>query len=417
MLDGKTMERIKETVPILATQGERITQRFYQRMFSKNPELLNIFNHRHQRQGLQPRALADAVYAAAAHIDNLEAIMPMVTRIAHKHRSIGVRPEQYPIVGEHLLAAMKEVLGNALSPETLRAWEQAYAVIADVFIRVERELYRQAKEQPGGWEGFRNFVVDRKVKESEVITSFYLKPQDGKAIAAFRPGQYISLKAEIPGEPYTHIRQYSLSDAPGKDYYRISVKREDGKDGNPPGKVSNFLHNHVHEGDILPISAPAGDFTLDTSGTLPVVLISGGVGLTPLVSMLNTLVESGSKRDVTFIHAAINGKVHAMKEYVARLAERLDHVHSYVCYESPTEEDRSLRNYDKEGRIDRKWLESILHTRQADCYLCGPVPFMRAVYRALKEMGFPENRIHYEFFGPTGRLADEPTEQLSAVQR
>jgi len=174
------IEVIKSTVPVLEEYGEKITTRFYQQMFEAHPELLNIFNHANQKQGKQQRALASTVYAAAQYIDNLEAIIPVVTQIAHKHRSLGIKPEHYPIVGTHLLGAIKDVLGDAATDEIIDAWGQAYGVISDAFISIEAEMYDQAQSQQGGWDGFKNFIVDRKVKESELITSFYLKARDGK---------------------------------------------------------------------------------------------------------------------------------------------------------------------------------------------------------------------------------------------
>lgn len=406
MLNPKTIEIIKSTVPVLEVHGEAITTRFYQLMFSNHPELLNIFNHANQKQGRQQTALANAVYAAAAHIDNLAAILPAVKQIAHKHRSLGIKPEHYPIVGQNLLAAIKEVLGDAATDEIIGAWAEAYGVIADAFIQVEAEMYREAEEQAGGWDGFRPFTVVKKVEESRVITSFYVKPADGGPVSRFLPGQYISVKAEIEGETHTHIRQYSLSDAPGKDYYRISVKREDAMGENPQGVVSTYLHNQVQEGDTIHISAPAGDFVLDMDKQIPVVLLSGGVGLTPMVSMLNTLAEQGG-RPVTYIHAAINSEFHAMSEQVQQLAARFEQIRSYVCYEKPTEEDRNTWQFDKEGYIDLAWLKSVLPSNQADFYFCGPLPFMKAIYSALKEWGVHAERIHYEFFGPAAVL-EEP---------
>jgi len=403
-LQSKTVEIIKSTVPVLATHGQAITTRFYELLFADHPELLNIFNHANQKQGRQQAALANAVYAAAAYIDNLEAIVPVVKQIGHKHRSLGVKAEHYPIVGETLLRAIKEVLGDAATDEVIEAWAEAYGIIAKVFIQVEQEMYSQAEQQPGGWEGFRSFVVEKKVKESDVITSFYLKPADGKAIAAFLPGQYISVKLDIPGEEYTHIRQYSLSNMPGQEYYRISVKREDGAEDKTEGIVSAYLHNDVQAGDTLEISAPAGDFVLNTNSALPVVLISGGVGLTPLVSMLHTLVATQPERNVTFIHAAINSKYHALREEVAAIAEANKNVKSYICYASPTDEDRAEANYDKEGLITLEWLQSVVPSNEADFYFCGPIPFMKAVNAALKEWGVPAERVHYEFFGPAGSL-------------
>ncbi|MFY0544698.1 NO-inducible flavohemoprotein [Brevibacillus sp. H7] len=405
MLSQQTIAVIKSTVPVLQSHGKAITTRFYERMFANHPELLHIFNHANQKQGRQQTALANAVYAAAAHIDNLEAILPAVKLIGHKHRSLGIKPEHYPIVGQNLLAAIKDVLGEAATDDIINAWAEAYQVIADVFISVEEQMYRDAEELPGGWRDFRNFVVVQKVKESDVITSFYLKPQDGQALSPFQPGQYISVKLQIPGETYTHIRQYSLSDSPGKDYYRISVKREDARDNKPAGVVSHYLHDHVNEGDVLPVSAPAGDFVLDMTKETPVVLLSGGVGLTPMISMLNAMVEKQPGRPVTFIHAALNSKTHAMKEHVKSLAATYDQVKSYVLYSEPTDEDKANRQYDKEGYIDLTWLQSVAD-KQADFYFCGPVPFMKSVHRALKEWGVPQERIHYEFFGPLASLEE-----------
>jgi nitric oxide dioxygenase len=402
VLNQKTIDIIKSTVPVLEQHGEKITTRFYQLMFWNHPELLNIFNHANQKQGRQQKALAGTVYAAAMYIDNLEAILPVVKQIAHKHRSLGIKPEHYPIVGEHLLLAIKDVLGDAATDEIIEAWAEAYNVIADAFISVEADMYHEAAAQNGGWDGFRTFFVDQKVVESEVITSFYLKPVDHKPIAMFKPGQYLSIKLEIEGEKFTHIRQYSLSDAPGKDYYRISVKREAGA-SNPDGVVSNYLHEAVNEGELLKVSAPAGDFILDTDKTTPVVLLSGGVGLTPMMSMLKTVVEVQPNRKVTFVHAAQNGNVHALREEVEELAQ-LENVASYFFYDSPTEEDRKNNRFDVEGYVTREWLKEKVSIEDADFYFCGPVPFMKAINSYLLELGVDEERIHFEFFGPKASL-------------
>jgi len=399
MLDAKTIAVIKSTVPVLEVHGETITKTFYQTMFKNHPELLNIFNHANQRQGKQPTALANAVYAAAAHIDRLEDILPVVKGIGEKHRALGILPEHYPIVGQNLLASIKTVLGEAATDEIIDAWAKAYGVIADVFISVEAEMYDEAERQKGGWRGFRRFIVERKVQESEVIASFYLKPEDGGELAAYKPGQYITVKVKPEDQRFTHLRHYSLSAAPGHPYYRISVKREDAVDGRPAGIVSTYLHEAIREGDILELSAPAGVFTLDQSKQNPVVLLSGGVGLTPMVSMLETLVNSGSDRDVVFAHAARSGKYHAMKEHISKLAKEDERVKSYVIYERPDEGE----SCDKTGYIDLPWLQSIARP-DADFYFCGPQPFMRAVKLALKEWGVPEERMHYEFFGPAGVL-------------
>lgn len=398
LISTDTASIIKQTVPLLEKHGETITNRFYHSMFTNHPELLNVFNITHQKQKTQPRALARTLLAAAANIDQLHLLAPAVERIAHKHRSIGVVPEQYAIVGKHLLQAIEEVLGPLASKEVMEAWEETYWKIADIFIQEEEKLYQEAENQIGGWRGFRPFVVERVEEESEIIRSFYLKPLDQKPIVSFLPGQYVSIKAQIPGEKVTHIRQYSLSDSPLRDYYRISVKREDARGDFPPGVVSNYLHGSIKEGSVIELSAPAGHFTLDLEKSTPVVFICGGVGFTPLMSMLNTLVELKSKRSITWIHAAINGRVHSMGEHVRQLAEKNDGLRAYVCYENPTEEDRQNGNFDFEGRIEKEWLKPLI-PQDSDIYFCGPVPFMKHIQDSLWEFGVSKERMHYEFFG------------------
>jgi len=409
MLSNSTIQIIKSTVPVLEKQGTEITKRFYQMLFTSHPELLNIFNHANQSKGRQQTALANAVYAAALHIDRLESILPVVRQIAHKHRSLGVKAEHYPIVGEHLLKAIKDVLGDAATEDILSAWAEAYGVIANVFIEVEADMYQQAERKPGGWADFRAFRVERKVKESDVITSFYLVPKDGEAPASFEPGQYISMRLQIPGETYTHIRQYSLSDAPGKPYYRISIKREDAAAGKPEGKVSIYMHEQIQETDTVWLSAPAGDFVLDQQDARPVVFISGGVGVTPLASMMSTLAERGSRSPVTFIHAAHNGRFHALKQQVEEHAASLPQAVVHWVYGEPTSEDRKQQAYHKEGHIDLAWLSRVIPTLDASFYFCGPASFMKAVHGYLIEMGVAPTNIHYEFFGPAESLTAVPS--------
>ena len=399
-LDQQTIAVIKSTVPVLEEHGEAIMSHFYKRLFEDHPELKNIFNQTHQKAGEQPRALANAVYAAALHIDNLEAILPRVKQIAEKHRSLNVKPEHYPVVGEYLLASIKDVLGDAATDDIIEAWADAYGVIADAFIGVEQEMYKETAEQVGGWVGYRDFKVMKKVEESEEITSFYLKPVDEGALPSFRPGQYLTVKAEIDGEEYDHLRQYSLSDRPGQEHFRISVKRESGGEQRPEGIVSNWLHQTVREGDQLPISAPAGDFELNMESDRPVVLLSGGVGLTPLLSMWKTMQQQQPGREGHFIHAARNGRVHALR---SDMEVNEKHLGTHVFYENPTEEDVKERQFDHEGRVNLEWLKQHV-PREADFYFCGPEGFMKAVIASLREWDIPEERIRYEFFGTQGSL-------------
>lgn len=402
MLSKETIGVIKSTVPILAERGTEITSHFYKRMFHHHPELLNIFNHANQQRGRQQTALANALLAAASHIDQLENILPAVKQIAHKHRSLGVKKEHYPIVGENLLAAIKEVLGDAATEEVISAWKEAYQVIADVFINVEQEMYDEAEKMEGGWRFFKPFIVAEKVKESDVITSFYLKPKDGAPVPYFMPGQYITVKITIDGEKYVLNRQYSLSDAPGKDYFRISVKRE-AEPNQPSGKVSNYLHDHIQVGDELELSAPAGDFVLDVHQLTPVVLIGGGVGVTPLMSMLHSIAKENPARPVTFIHAAKNEAVRAFDKEVKDVVTLLPNGTSFICYDQPIQNG----NGDHKGKITKDVLEKFIQPA-ADYYICGPVPFMKAIVSYLEELKVADEKIHYEFFGPSMLMKQAP---------
>lgn len=258
-LDAKTIETVKETAPVIKDHIKEIGETFYKKLFARHPELYNMFNQTNQKRGLQQEALAYGVYLAGENIDDFGPIESMIRRVAEKHRALGVKPEQYPVVGEALLDAVKEVLGNAATDDIMNAWEKAYNYIADAFMDIEAKMYRETEQTSGGWIGNRTFYVDRKVKESDVITSFYLKPEDKQPIASYQAGQYLTIQADIDGEKYSHMRHYSLSDEPNGEYYRISVKREDAPNANvPAGIVSNYLHKDVAEGDTLKIAAPAG---------------------------------------------------------------------------------------------------------------------------------------------------------------
>lgn len=389
MLSQETRTIIKATAPVLAQHGTTITTEFYRSMFEAHPELLNVFNHANQAKGRQQTALANTVYAAAVHIDNLEAILPSVVQIAHKHVSLGIVPEQYPIVGEFLLKAIKTVLGDAATPEIINAWAEAYGVIADVFITVEKGMYDQAAEQNGGWRLFKEFTVVEKVQESDLITSFYLKPADGSTVPTYQPGQYISVRVKIPGEQYMMIRQYSLSKAADAESFRISVKREDDQD--PNGKVSVYLHDQLEVGGVVEVTPPAGEFVLDESRQTPVVFLAGGVGITPLMSMTERLLQTSANRPIHFYHAARSEKDAAFADALTKLDAEQEHL-SYISFFSETD-----------GQfITREVLANV--PQNADIYVCGPVGFMESMIANLIDLGFSQEQIHYEFFGPSMAL-------------
>lgn len=400
MLSQETINIIKSTVPVLEEHGKTITTVFYKNMFDAHPELLNVFNHVNQSQGRQQTALANTVYAAAANIDNLEAIVPAVVQIAHKHKSLGITEDQYPIVGYHLLGAIKEVLGDAATPEIIEAWGEAYGVIADAFIGVEKGMYDKAETMENGWRTFKPFKIEKKIEESDVITSFYLKPVDGQKLPSYLPGQYITVRLTTEGEEYTLNRQYSLSQAAADstDVYRISVKRED--EIEPNGKVSTYLHRSVNVGDEVEVSVPAGDFFLDTENTTPVTLISGGVGITPMMSMYETIAKVSPERPVAFLHSARTRGHQAFNERVQELDASLENSSTAVLYSE-----------EGDGFITKEFLEEKV-IAGSDIYVCGPTPFMQVVLNYLYELGHPVEKVHYEFFGPKEEL-DLVTESIS----
>ena len=292
---------------------------------------------------------------------------------------------------------------QALSPGRRQSFETRLA---------KAKLPRPAQQK------LRTLVVNRKVRESENIASFYLVAEDGKPLAIFLPGQFLPLKLDIPGQYRPVVRTYSLSDRPDTGHYRLTIKRETAPPDRPdayPGVASNYFHDQVDVGSKILAQPPRGRFFLDPSGESPVVLLSAGVGLTPLVSMLTAIVESGSRRQTWFIHGARSGREHAMGALVRRLSEKNDHVHTHVRYSRPGSEERVGRDYDDEGHVDVEFLQRLLPDRDFDFYLCGPTPFMKSLFAGLVGWGVPGDRIHYEFFGPASALTDRA--QVSTPKR
>ncbi|MEO9101868.1 MAG: FAD-binding oxidoreductase, partial [Burkholderiaceae bacterium] len=313
--------------------------------------------------------------------------------IIQKHAALGVLPEHYPIVGTYLLRAVKDVLGDVATDEVIAAWAEAYESLAALLIAAEEEVYCANAARTGGWRGLREFVVARREDESEVITSFYLEPTDGGLLLAFSPGQYLTLVLEIDGEPVR--RNYSLSDAPGKPWYRISVKQEGG------GRASNWLHKAAAVGTRLQVQAPCGDFVLQPAGERerPLVLITGGVGITPAMSMLESMAHTG--RPVHFVHAARHGGAHAFRDRVDALAAQHENVKPLYVYDAPRDADRPHAT----GFITRELMAELLPAdRDVDLYFLGPKPFMKAVYANGRALGVPKHQLRYEFFGPLEAL-------------
>ena len=401
-LSDNTIDLVKATVPALETHGLAITQRMYERMF-QNPDIRDLFNQSHHGEtGSQPKALAVAVLAYARNIDNLGALASRVERIAQKHVGLNILPEHYPAVGESLLGAIKDVLGEAATDEILTAWGEAYWLLADVLIAREKSIYRELAAGEGGWNGWRDFTVEETRPESEIIRSFVLVPADGGPVLRHRPGQYLTFTLDVPGVGLLK-RNYSISSGPNARSYRISVKRE-ARPGTPSGLASNWLHDQAGPGTRLRVAPPAGDFFLDEASNGPVVLLSGGVGLTPMMSMLESIVQSGSGRPVWYVHGARDRRAHAMGDHARELAAHGRNVTVRTYYEAPEAGDVAARDYDEAGFISVDWLAENTPTGEATYYLCGPRPFLLACVSGLARKGVPLHRIRYELFGPADEL-------------
>jgi nitric oxide dioxygenase len=397
-LTDQTISIVKATVPALEAHGLTITRRMYERMF-QDEAIRNLFNQSHHGEtGPQPKALAAAVLAYAQNIDNLGVLTAAVERIAQKHVGLNILPEHYPSVAEALLGAIKDVLGEAATPEILAAWGEAYWFLADVLIGREKQIYDEQAAAPGGWSGWRDFVVLERVKESEIITSFILAAVDGGTVLRHRPGQYLTLWLQIPGRAPLK-RNYSISSAPDDRRYRITVKRE------PQGTASGWLHDAAQPGMRLKVAAPAGEFFLSEQSGRPVVLLSGGVGQTPLLSMMHAVAQAYPAVSAQFVHGTLSGATHALgAEARAVSAASAGRITATTFYECPRAEDRKGRDYDVEGRITLDWLRANTPVEQADFYLCGPREFLRGFAGGLLTLGVPARRIHYEFFGPADEL-------------
>jgi nitric oxide dioxygenase len=394
-LSESAISVVKATVPAIETYGLAITQRMYERMF-ENPAIRGLFNQSHHGDtGSQPKALAAAVLAYAKNIDNLAVLTGAVERIAQRHVGLNILPEHYPFVADALLGAIKDVLSAAATPEVLAAWGEAYWFLADILIGREATIYGEHAAAPGGWTGWRDFVIAEKRRESDVITSFVLRPADGGPILRHKPGQHLTFWLDLPGHAALK-RNYSISSAPSDDHYRISVKRE------PQGLVSGWLHDQATVGTILKTAAPAGEFVAPDTLERPLVLVSGGVGVTPLLSMLGALASAKPRHPLHFVHAAISGATHALGAEARALAEASDgSVRVTTFYETPGANDVRGEAYDEEGRVTAAWLAANTPLAGADYYLCGPRPFLRAVAGSLRQHGVPTEQIRYEFFGPT----------------
>ena len=391
LLSARSEAVVTATAAVVAGHAEQITARFYPRMFAEYPELLRVFNQGNQATGEQSQALAGAVVAYAVHLIDPDApsFDHVMKRIAYKHVSLGIRPEQYTIVGQHLLAAVGEVLGDAVTPQVAEAWGEVYWLFAAQLIAEEARLYQQAGVDPA--HPVRPYRVVRRIEETADVISVVLEPVDGVDLPDVRPGQYVSVFVDLPGGD-RQPRQYTVSSTAFGTRLQITVRRVRGVNGAPDGRVSSYLHDQLAVGDVLDVSAPAGDFVVDPSEG-PLLLASAGAGITTVLPIVEHIARTQPDRTVIVAHADRAAQDHALRDTVLHVARHIDNFTSYTWYESVDPADQRSR----QGLMD---LSQIPLPEDVQVFTCGPLPFMRHVRSTLLDKGVPPSHIRYEVFGP-----------------
>ncbi|MEO3938322.1 globin domain-containing protein [Dermatophilaceae bacterium Soc4.6] len=382
---------IAATAAVVAEHAEQITARFYPQMFADNPQLLRVFNLANQATGEQSRALAASVVAYAVQLVDPSApsFAHVMTRIAHKHVSLGIRPEQYTIVGHHLLGAVGEVLGDAVTPAVADAWAEVYWLFATQLIAEEARLYAFAGVDPGT--PTRPYRLVRRIEETDDVVSLVLEPADGAPVPEIEPGQYVSLFVDLPGGD-RQPRQYTVSSTAVGTRLQVTVRKVHGRGGAPDGRVSSYLHDEIAVGDLVDVSPPAGDLVVPSSDS-PLLLATAGAGITTVLPIVEHIARTQPQRPVIVAHADRTAKDHALRETVLHAGRQLDHFTSYTWYESVDGDDHRSRT----GLMD---LTDVALPEGVHVFTCGPLPFMRQIRADLLARGVPADHIRYEVFGP-----------------
>ena len=321
--------------------------------------------------------MLNIIFSFVALVFLLGLVAYMLVLLANNSRILSISQEKVDLEGELLKAKIKSIMDR-------------------------RKI--EAKQLNLSWNGFRKFKVVSKVEETSDITSFYLAPHDGKELPEFLPGQFLTFQIPVPTQPHPVIRCYSLSDSPfHPERYRVSIKRVLAPRDNPsspPGLISNYFHDSLNENDIVDVKAPSGHFHLSMAKKFPVVLLAGGVGITPLLSMLNAITEMGSQREVWFFLGVRNKKDHVMKEHLEMVARENENVRLRVFYSAPGETDVLDEDYHVKGRVNVENLKTILPSSNFDYYICAPPPMVKDLRKDLADWGVPKKNIHFEAFGP-----------------
>ena len=403
LLSERSAAVVAATAGVVAAHAEQITARFYPRMFAEHPELLRVFNQGNQATGEQSRALAASVVAYAVHLIDPEAppFHRVLERIAYKHISLGIRPEQYTIVGYHLLGAVGDVLGEAVTPAVADAWNEVYWLFATQLVAEEARLYQQAGVDPA--RPLRPYRVVRKIEETQDVISLILEPADEAGLPEISPGQYVSVFVDLPNGQ-RQPRQYTVSSTALGNRLQITVRRVRGANGAPDGQVSTYLNDHITVGETLEVSAPAGDFVVQSSNG-PLLLASAGAGITTVLPIVEHIARTQPHRTVIIAHADRTAQDHALRDTVLHVGRQLDNFTAYTWYETVGPDDHRSH----QGFMD---LTEIPLPANIQVFTCGPLPFMRHIRSTLLDRGVPADSIRYEVFGPdlwAAQIPDEPT--------
>lgn len=400
MLSDQNRPVVEATLPVVGERIGEIAGRFYQHLFGEHPELLDgTFNRGNQARGEQQQALAGSVAAFAGALLKTPYRPPqnLLSRIAHKHASLGIRPEQYQVVHDNLFWAIADVLGEAVTPEVAAAWDEVYWLMADALINQERGLYSaRGVRAETVW---RDWQVERKIRETPSAVTFVVKRIDDRLVKTSLPGQYVTVRVPMP-DGVRQPRQYSLTRADDGEHRQFTVKRVQGG-GQPDGEVSTLLHDRVEVGDILTMSVPYGEVVLDDSGR-PVVFASAGIGIAPMAGMLSHLTAAGSNLSITLLHADSDEGSFALRRQVVSDVLALRNASIHLWYEDGAQSYEPVDGC-YAGLMD---LGQVDLPDGASYVLCGPLPFMQAVRSTLIERGVPPRDIQYEVFGPDLWQAD-----------
>jgi nitric oxide dioxygenase len=398
-LSERSQAVVRATAIVVAEHAEQITARFYPSMFAAHPELLRLFNQGNQATGEQSRALAASVVAYAVQLIDPEAppFGHVLRRIAYKHVSLGVRPEQYTIVEHHLLGAVADVLGDAVTAEVAAAWSEVYWLFAVQLVAEEARLYQHAGVDPA--RPLRPYRVVRRIDEAHDVVTVVLEPADGGPLPEILPGQYVSVFVDLPNGD-RQPRQYTVSSTASGTRLQITVGRVRGLNDAPDGRVSSYIHDQLKVGDVLDVSAPAGDFVVESSQA-PLLLASAGAGITTVLPIVEHIARTQPQRKVIAAHADQTARDHALRNTVLFAGRQIDEFTSYTWYESVDPDDHESR----QGLMD---LSDVPLPPDVQVFTCGPLPFMRHVRSTLLARGVPASHIRYEVFGPDLWAAQTP---------